>query len=66
MYSIDGLTHGIERCKLNIQTLKDAIKAEEKTIRDYKEMIQTLEQKEQEKQEAEANVTLEVVHGNTG
>ena len=54
MYSIDGLTHGIERAKLNIQTLKDAIVAEEKTIRDYKHMITTLAEKEREKEEAEA------------
>ena len=62
MYSIDGLTHGIERCKINIETLKQAIKAEQQTIADYKNMIDTLERVEQEKEEANSHV--EVVHGN--
>ena len=60
MYSIDGLTHGIERCKINIETLEQAIKAERKTIADYKIMISTLEKVEREKEEANSHV--EVVH----
>ena len=62
MYSVEGLTHGIERCKINIETLKQAIKAEQQTIADYKNMIDTLERVEQEKEEANSHV--EVVHGN--
>ena len=61
MYSVEGLRHGIERCKINIETLKTAIKTEEATVAQYKVMIQTIEQKEREQDEAKANVHLEVV-----
>jgi hypothetical protein len=61
MYSIDGLMHGIERCKINIETLKQAIKNEQQTIADYKMMIDKLEQVEREQDEAEANVHIEIV-----
>jgi len=60
MYSIDGLVHGIERCKLNIATLQQAVKDEQKTIADYKIMISKLEQVERERVEAESHV--EIVH----
>lgn len=62
MYSVEGLTHGIERCKINIETLKQAIKAEEQTIADYKIMISKLEKVERERVEAESHV--EIVHDN--
>lgn len=45
MYEIDGLKNGIERCKINIKTFKDAINKELDTIADYKRMIRVLEEK---------------------
>lgn len=63
MYSIDGLTHGIERCKVNIASLEQAIESEKKTIADYKIMISNLQRAEQKMAEAEANVHVEVVNG---
>lgn len=62
MYSIDGLVHGMERCKINIAALEKAIADEQKTIADYKIMISKLEQVERERIEAESHV--EVVHVN--
>ena len=62
MYSIDGLVHGIERCKINISTFEQAIQDERKTIADYKIMIAKLEKIEQQKEEAQGHV--EIVHDN--
>lgn len=64
MYSIEGLKHGIERCKVNIDILKKAIEDERKTIADYKIMIANLQRAEKEKKEAEANTHVEIVHDN--
>lgn len=62
MYSIEGLTHGIERCKINIETLTKAIADEQKTIADYKIMISKIKKADAKKEEAKANVHLEVVN----
>lgn len=61
MYSIEGLKHGIERCKVNISSLEKAIADEQKTIADYKIMISNLERAQKKKEEAEANCHVEVV-----
>ena len=63
MYSIYGLEHGMERCKLNIASLEKAIVDEKQTIADYKIMIAKLKQVEKERLEAESHV--EVVYDNT-
>jgi len=60
MYTVDGLTHGIERAKHNIDVLKKAIEDEEKTIRDYRSMIHRLEEVEEQKAEAEKNIHIEI------
>ena len=41
-YSIDGLTHGIERCKVNIESLEKAMANERNQIKEYKIMIDDL------------------------
>ncbi len=41
-YSVDGLNHGIERCKVNINVLKGAIQKERNTIKEYENMIRDL------------------------
>jgi hypothetical protein len=61
MYTLEGLRHGIERCKHNVNVLTEAIENEKKTIREYKDMIASIEEAEEKKAEAEANVTVEVV-----
>jgi len=60
MYTINGLRHGIVRCKHNIKSLEQAIEKEHNTIADYKIMIDDIERAEKEKAEAEANVTVEI------
>ena len=42
-YSVDGLEHGIERCRINIESLEKAIENERKTIKDYRFMIDEIE-----------------------
>ena len=51
-YSIEGLTHGIERCKVNITSLEDAIKKERNTMKEYKIMIDDLKRAKTEHAEA--------------
>jgi hypothetical protein len=63
MYSVEGLTHGIQRSKHNIEVLKKAIQDEEKTIVEYRAMIQRLEEVEAERIEAESHV--EIVRDNS-
>ena len=46
MYEIGGLKEGIERCKINIKTFKDAINKELDTITEYEGMIKVLEEKQ--------------------
>ena len=44
MYEIEGLRHGIERAKINMQTFKDAIDKELETIAEYERMIKFIEE----------------------
>jgi hypothetical protein len=64
MYSLEGLTHGIERCKINIGILKKSIKDEERTIADYKIMMDKIRKSEQQQEEAKANIHVEIVNDN--
>lgn len=56
MYSVAALKNGIEKCKENIKVFEDAIDKENATIKDYRSMIQTIKDKEQQ---AELAKTLE-------
>lgn len=51
-YSVEGLQHGIERCKVNIEQLEDAIKKERNTIKEYKLMINDVQQAKKDHAEA--------------
>ena len=62
MYTKEGLEHGIEQAKNHIEMLKEAILDQQKTIADYKIMINTLEIKDKERLEAESHV--EIVYDN--
>lgn len=46
MYSVEGLENGIQQCKRNIKTFREAIERERKTIEEYKQMIEVLRDKE--------------------
>ncbi len=41
-YTVAGLKHGIERCHVNINVLKQAIQKERNTIKEYNNMIRDL------------------------
>jgi len=43
MYETEGLKQGIEKAKENIKIFEDAIEKELKTIAEYKQMIEVLE-----------------------
>lgn len=60
MYSVDGLENGIVQAKKNIALLEDAIERERNTIKEYRIMIDDLEQAKKAKKEAQSNVTIEV------
>lgn len=45
-YSIESLERGIEACKKNISTFEDAIDKERNTIKEYRRMMDVLENKE--------------------
>jgi uncharacterized OsmC-like protein len=59
-YSIEGLEAGIERCRINISVLEEAIEKERRTIKEYRIMIDDLERAEKGKELAEANIHVEV------
>lgn len=63
MYSLEGLTEGIKRCEINIQSLKRAIAAEKNTIRDYRAMIKSIRAADKAQAAAQAAVNIEVAHG---
>jgi len=61
-FSVESLENGIESCKKNIQTFEDAIDKERNTIKEYREMIDTVERKEREaKIRKEMSSQVEVV-----
>ena len=52
MYTVEGLKHGIERCKVNITSLQTAITKESDTIKEYQMMIGGIEKAEIDMAEA--------------
>ena len=60
-YSISGLDHGIERCRINIASLKTAIANERATIATYEQHKRDLLFAKKKQEEALANVHIEVV-----
>lgn len=61
MYSVAGLENGILLARKNIEVLETAIERERQTIKEYRIMIDDLEQAESLKEEAALNVRVEVV-----
>lgn len=61
MYSVEGLEHGIERCRHNIKVLEDAADAERKTIADYRKMIHDIEVADKTKVDMEKKVVRDGV-----
>ena len=59
-YSIEGLDHGIDRCRINISVLKTAIKAERYTIEQYEKHKRDLIDARRRMAEAVAGVHIEI------
>ena len=45
MYNIDSLEKGIDQCKVSIKSLEDAADRERATIKEYRDMIDTLNER---------------------
>lgn len=63
MYDPDALERGIAKCRVNIQTFEDAIERERQTMKDYREMIDSIERREREVERAKSLVHIEVDDG---
>lgn len=61
MFSIEGLEEGIVNAKRNIKVLEEAIDRERNTIKEYRIMMDDIEEADRLKQEAESNVHIEVI-----
>ena len=59
-YSVDGLEHGIERCKINIASLEKAIEGERETIKNYRFMLDEIDRADREKSAAEAGLNSNI------
>jgi prefoldin subunit 5 len=61
-FSVESLENGIESCKKNIRVFEDAIEKERATIKEYREMMETIgEQERAAKQRDEMSKNFEVV-----
>ena len=60
MYEKDGLLEGVQNCKRNIKVLEKAIADERNTIKEYRLMIDSIEQAEVKQAEALAGIHIEV------
>jgi prefoldin subunit 5 len=61
-FSVKSLENGIESSKKNIRVFEDAIDKERNTIKEYREMIDTIERKKREaKIREEMSSQIEVV-----
>jgi hypothetical protein len=61
-FSVESLDNGIEASKKNILVFEDAIDKERNTIKEYREMIDTIERKKREaKIREEMSSRVEVV-----
>ena len=60
MYEKDGLLEGVKNCKRNIKVLEKAIADERNTIKEYRLMIDSMEQAEAKQAEAQAGIHIEV------
>lgn len=60
-YSLHSLQEAIERSKANVQMYEDLADKERNQIKEFRLMIDAIEQAERQKAEALANVSIEVV-----
>jgi len=61
-FSVESLDNGIAACNKNIKTFEDAIDRERTTIKEYRDMIVIIQEKERiakVKEEMQANIVIE-------
>jgi len=61
-FSVKSLDNGIVACNKNIKTFEDAIDRERNTIKEYRDMIVVIQEKERiakVKKEMQANIVIE-------
>lgn len=58
MYSVEGLEHGITRCRTNIEGLEKAIDTERNTIKNYRFMLDEIATAERQKEAAELTIDM--------
>ena len=59
-YTVEGLEHGIERARINIETLEAAIVKERETIKEYRRMIDGLEKAAKDLKHAQDHILDQV------
>lgn len=62
-YTLKGLENGIVGCKKNIAALESAIEKERNTIKEYRIMMDSIEESDRRLKEAEAGVHVEMASG---
>ena len=60
-YNKQALEDGILKCKKNIQVFEDAIEKERQTIKDYRDMMDTMDEQARVQKEIANNVHIEIV-----
>lgn len=61
-FSVESLENGIESCKKNILVFEEAIEKERNTIKEYREMIETIgEQERMSKMREKMSANVEVI-----
>ena len=60
MYNQAAIKAGIEKCKENIKVFEIAIEKERETIKEYYDIIDTLERKAREVKEVKEKIHIEI------
>lgn len=59
-YNKQSLIDGIQKCKDNILIFENAIDNERKTIKDYQQMIDIMDEQERKEKEIAKNIHIEI------
>ena len=59
-YSVESLENGIQKCKKNIEIFEEAIEKERATMKQFRSMIDQMEEVETKKKELLKNIEIEI------
>lgn len=59
-FTVESLEGAIEKCKINIQIFEEAIEKERDMIKDLRNKIEILEEKERQRKEIEKHISIEI------